>query len=57
MARLTKEMLDKLPKGYDPYEVMNALREMGLLNSMVIFLRQEIDRMQKVSQPQEPAFR
>lgn len=48
MERLTREMLDKLPQNYDPFEVLNALREMGILNPMVIFLRQEIDRMQKV---------
>lgn len=41
-------MLEKLPPLYDSYEVLAALRNMGILNSMVIFLRQEIDRMQKV---------
>lgn len=49
-------MLDKLPKSYDPFEVMTALREMGLLSSMVIFLRQKIDRMQKVCEPLELVF-
>lgn len=41
-------MLDKLPPVYDPYEVIERLRGMGMLSSMVIFLRQELDRMQKV---------
>lgn len=46
---MATDMLAKLPKRYDPYEVRNCLEKMGLLNSMVIFLRQEIDRMQKVN--------
>lgn len=41
-------MLEKVPQLYDPFEVLEKLREMGILNSMVIFLRQELDRMQKV---------
>lgn len=48
VARLATEMLEKLPTVYDQFEVLATLRNMGLLNSMVIFLRQEIDRMQKV---------
>lgn len=48
VARLTTEMLGKLPPVYDEFEVKDKLREMGLLNSMVIFLRQELDRMQRV---------
>ncbi|KAH9641787.1 hypothetical protein HF086_003913 [Spodoptera exigua] len=46
--RQTKEMLDKVPPNFDPHEVLSRLRSYGTLNSMVIFLRQEIDRMQKV---------
>ncbi|XP_049886262.1 dynein axonemal heavy chain 8 [Pectinophora gossypiella] len=46
--RQSKEMLDKVPSNYDPHEVKERLRFYGMLNSMVIFLRQEIDRMQKV---------
>lgn len=42
-------MLENLPPVYDPYEVIEKLREMGILNSMVIFLRQELDRMQRVN--------
>ncbi|KAJ9594442.1 hypothetical protein L9F63_014127 [Diploptera punctata] len=48
VARITNDMLKKLPKDYDPFEVKERLKIMGILNSMNIFLRQEIDRMQKV---------
>ncbi|KAJ8736206.1 hypothetical protein PYW08_006862 [Mythimna loreyi] len=46
--RQTKEMIEKLPTDFDLHEVLTRLRLYGILNSMVIFLRQEIDRMQKV---------
>ncbi|XP_061708954.1 dynein axonemal heavy chain 8 [Cydia pomonella] len=46
--RQSKEMLEKIPPNFDPFQVKERLRIMGQLNSMVIFLRQEIDRMQKV---------
>lgn len=48
VSRLAKDMLSKLPPNYDPFEVQERLRQMGHLNSMNIFLRQEIDRIQKV---------
>ncbi|XP_044272703.1 dynein axonemal heavy chain 8 [Tribolium madens] len=48
VTRQAKEMLEKLPSNYDPYEVKERLRIMGILNPLNIFLRQEIDRMQKV---------
>ncbi|KAK9746838.1 Dynein heavy chain region D6 P-loop domain [Popillia japonica] len=48
VTRLTNDMLSKLPANYDPYEVKDRLKLMGLLNPLNIFLRQEIDRMQKV---------
>ncbi|PZC81902.1 hypothetical protein B5X24_HaOG211688 [Helicoverpa armigera] len=46
--RQSREMLDKVPPDFDPHEVLARLRFYGILHSMVIFLRQEIDRMQKV---------
>ncbi|CAB3256562.1 unnamed protein product [Arctia plantaginis] len=46
--RQTKEMLEKVPPNFDPHEVKERLKLYGILGSMVIFLRQEIDRMQRV---------
>ena len=49
VGRTAKEMLGKLPKDYVPHEVKEAIRKLGgLSQSMNIFLRQEIDRMQKI---------
>ncbi|KAL5281346.1 hypothetical protein ACFFRR_005004 [Megaselia abdita] len=48
VARQTKEMLSKSPPPYDLYEVKERLKLMGATGSMNIFLRQEIDRMQKI---------
>lgn len=45
---LAEDMLEKLPKEYNSFEVKEALHRMGALQPMNIFLRQEIDRMQKV---------
>lgn len=49
VARLVNEMLLKVPVPYDPFAVKERLKIMGHLGSMNIFLRQEIDRIQKVS--------
>lgn len=45
---LAEDMLEKLPKQYNQFEVKEALHRMGALLPMNIFLRQEIDRIQKV---------
>lgn len=42
------EMLGKLPPDFIPHEVRGRLKKMGAQNSLNIFLKQEIDRMQKV---------
>ena len=41
-------LIGKLPSDYVPYDVTARLRAMGDMQPMNIFLRQEIDRMQKL---------
>lgn len=46
---MCKEMQSKAPLPYDMFEVKERLKLMGALSSLNIFLKQEIDRMQKVN--------
>ncbi|VDN95862.1 unnamed protein product [Rodentolepis nana] len=46
--RICTEMLAKLPPPYVPYQVQERLRALGALKPMNIFLRQEVQRMDKV---------
>ncbi|XP_052872308.1 dynein axonemal heavy chain 8 [Anopheles cruzii] len=48
VARLVRDMLAKVPAPYDPYAVKERLRIMGHQEPMNVFLRQEIDRIQRI---------
>ena len=45
---MADEMLAKLPEDFIPHEVQARMKKMGEHTSLNIFLRQEIDRMQRV---------
>ncbi|CAI9729216.1 dynein heavy chain 5, axonemal-like [Octopus vulgaris] len=46
--RHADDMLEKMPHNYNPFEVKERLKKMGIIQPMNIFLRQEVDRMQLV---------
>ena len=48
VGKIAEDMLKKLPRDYIPHEVKEALVRLGGMLPMNIFLRQEIDRMQKI---------
>ena len=48
VGKIAENMLKTLPRDYSPHEVKEALMRLGGLLPMNIFLRQEIDRIQKI---------
>ncbi|CAH8603584.1 unnamed protein product [Dicrocoelium dendriticum] len=46
--RMTEDMLSKLPPNYIAFEVAERLNQMGSLEPMNIFFRQEVDRIQRL---------
>jgi dynein heavy chain len=48
VTRMCNEFLAKMPPNFVDHEVRGRLKKMGAFTAMNIFLRQEIDRMQRV---------
>uniref|UniRef100_A0A336MB49 CSON013031 protein n=1 Tax=Culicoides sonorensis TaxID=179676 RepID=A0A336MB49_CULSO len=48
VAQQSQDLLSKLPPNYDLFEVEKILYGMGQFNSMNTFLKQEIERIQKI---------
>ena len=48
VGRTAADMLAKLPPDYSPHEVKEAIENLGGMLPMNIFLKQEIDRMQRI---------
>uniref|UniRef100_A0A8D8Y8J0 Dynein heavy chain 8, axonemal n=1 Tax=Cacopsylla melanoneura TaxID=428564 RepID=A0A8D8Y8J0_9HEMI len=48
VARIAKDMLEKMPPLYEEHICRERYKEMGATTPLVIVLRQEIDRMQRV---------
>ncbi|KAL5105018.1 hypothetical protein TcWFU_009077 [Taenia crassiceps] len=46
--KMAKEMLSKLPPDYNPFEVKELLQQLDHLKPLHIFLRHELDRIQRV---------
>ncbi|KAF7256141.1 hypothetical protein EG68_07439, partial [Paragonimus skrjabini miyazakii] len=46
--RMANEILEKVPADYNPFEVKDRLIKMDHLKPLHIFLKQEVDRMQRV---------
>ncbi len=45
---MSQDLLSKCPPEYNPHEVKERLTKMGKEQPMNIFLRQEVDRMNRV---------
>ena len=48
VTRMCNDFLEKLPEGFVPHEVKARLAKMGAYTSLNIFLRQEVELMQKI---------